>query len=101
MTTYSWTKKVNKKLDSKSLTVIFNKICQQENLLPKYSHTHTQYIYIYIEREREREMVAFVKSDKMIKISKKVDKSNTYKFSSNILLFIQGRNSYIMVKIWC
>ena len=37
------------------------------------------YIYIYIERERERErereMVDFVKSDKMIKITGKVDKS--------------------------
>ena len=35
------------------------------------------YIYIYIYREREREMVDFSTSDKMIKISRKVDKPNT------------------------
>ena len=51
-----------------------------------HTHTHILYIYIYIEREREREIVDFSESDKMIKISRKVDKS-----SSNILFFIQGR----------
>ena len=37
-------------------------------------------------------MVDFGKSDKMVKICGKVDKSNTYNgFRSNILFFIQGR----------
>ena len=36
------------------------------------------YIYIYRERERERELVTFCESDKMIKISGKVDKSKSY-----------------------
>ena len=40
------------------------------------------------------EMVDFGKSDKMIKLNGKVDKSNTYnRFNSNILLFIQGTSS--------
>ena len=40
------------------------------------------------------EMVDFSESDKMIKISGKVDKSNTYdEFSSNVSFFIQGRTS--------
>ena len=39
--------KANKKLNSKSLSVIFNRICLPENL-PKHTHTHTHYIYIYI-----------------------------------------------------
>ena len=34
-----------KKLNSKSL-LLFDKLCLQENLLPK--HTHILYIYIYI-----------------------------------------------------
>ena len=39
-------------------------------------------------------MVDFGESDKIIKISGKVDKSNTYnRFSSNISFFIQGRTS--------
>ena len=39
-------------------------------------------------------MVDFGESDKMIKISRKVDKSNTYNgFSGNISYFIQGRTS--------
>ena len=39
-------------------------------------------------------MVDFSESDKMIKISVKVDKSNTYNwFSSNISFFIQGETS--------
>ena len=43
---------------------------------------------------REREMIDFGKSDKMIKISGKVDKPNTYnRFSNDILFFIQGRTS--------
>ena len=38
------------------------------------------------------EIVGFGKSYKMIKISEKVDKSNTYKgFCRNISFFIQGR----------
>ena len=53
-------------------------------------------IYIYIERERERvrEMVDFGESDKMIKISGKVDKSNTFNgFSGNISFFINRKTS--------
>ena len=50
------------------------------------------YIYIhtyFLEREREREMVDFGKSDKMIKISGKMNKPNTYsRFSRNISKFI-------------
>ena len=39
-------------------------------------------------------MVDSGKSDEMIKISGKVDKSNIYNgFSSNILFFIQGKTS--------
>ena len=39
-------------------------------------------------------MVDFGESDKLIKISGKVDKLNTYNgFSSNISVFIQGRTS--------
>ena len=39
-------------------------------------------------------MVDFGKSDKMIKISRKVNKSNTYNgFKSNTSFFIQGRTS--------
>ena len=39
-------------------------------------------------------MVQFGESDKMIKIGRKVDKSNTYdEFRSNISFFIQGRTS--------
>ena len=29
------------KTSSKSLSIIFNKTCQQESLLPKFTHTHT------------------------------------------------------------
>ena len=48
------------------------------------------YIYIYIYWE----MIAFDKSDKMIKISWKVDKVNPYnRLSTNISFFIQGRTS--------
>ena len=48
------------------------------------------YIYIYIVWK----MVYFGKSDKMIKISGKVDKPNTYNgFSGDISFFIQGRTS--------
>ena len=36
--------KANKKFSSESFSVIFNKICLQENQFPKY----TMYIYIYI-----------------------------------------------------
>ena len=46
------------------------------------------YIYIYIE------MVDFGTSDKMIKVSEKVDKSNTYNgFSVNSSFFINRRTS--------
>ena len=40
-------------------------------------------------------MVDFDESDKMIKISGKVDKSNTYnRFSSNIFFFIHGLKKF-------
>ena len=45
------------------------------------------YIYIYREREREREIVDFDESDKMIKISGKVDESNTYNGISGDISF--------------
>ena len=49
-------------------------------------------------------MVDFDESDKMMKISGKVDKSNTYNwFSDDISLFIQGRTSsdgYIYIYIY-
>ena len=45
---------------------------------------HYIYIYIYIDRE----MVYYGESDKMIKISRKLDKSNTYNgFTGNISFF--------------
>ena len=45
------------------------------------------YIYIYREREREREKVGAGKSDKMRKISWKVDKQNTDNgFSKEVFL---------------
>ena len=48
--------------------------------------THAKSIY--------GEMVDFAESDKMIKISGKVDKSNTYnRFSGYISFFIHGRTS--------
>ena len=49
------------------------------------------YIYIYIYGE----MVGFGESDKMIKISEKADKSNSYNgFTSNISFFIHGRTKW-------
>ena len=46
------------------------------------------YVYIYICGE----MVDFGESDKMIKISGKVDKSNTYNgFNGNISFFVNRR----------
>ena len=49
-----------------------------------------KYIYMYIYGE----MVDFGKSDKMIKINRKVDKPNTYSgFCSNTSFFIQGRTT--------
>ena len=48
----------------------------------------SMYIYMYIK------MVDFGESDKMIKIRRKVDKSNTYnRFSGNISFFINRRIS--------
>ena len=58
------------------------------------------YIYIYIYGE----IVNFVESDKMIKISEKVDKSNIYYgFSGNIPFFINRRTSLdsIFFAIFC
>ena len=55
-----------------------------------YIYISLLYIYIYIYGE----MVYFGESDKMIKISGKVNKLNPYKgFSRNISFFINGRTS--------
>ena len=44
-----------------------------------------------------REMVGFSISDKMTKISGKVDKPNTYyEFSSDILIFTQGESKEVL-----
>ena len=47
-------------------------------------------------------MVDFDESDKIIKISGKVDKSNTYNgFSNNILFFIHGRTLlYLQIQVF-
>ena len=47
-------------------------------------------------------MVDFGKSEKMIKISGKVDKSNTYNgFSNNISFFVLERTSSVEKKLFC
>ena len=54
-----------------------------------YMHIYI-YIYIYIYGEME----CFGESDKMIKLSRKIDKPNTYKrFSGNISFFNNRRTS--------
>ena len=64
----------------KKLIIIITKLKILRITLPSL------YIYIYIY------IVDFGESDKMIKIIRNVDKSNTYNgFSCNISFFIQGR----------
>ena len=56
------------------------------------SFVFLQFLNVYTYEIRE--MVDFGESDKMIKISEKVDKSNTYNgFSDNISFFIHRRTS--------
>ena len=53
-----------------------------------YTNTFTDYILVY------EEMLDFGKSDKMMNISGKEEKSDTYKgFGSNVSSFINGRTS--------
>ena len=43
--------RINKKICRQKMSIIFNEICINEEMLPKYTHTHTHthiYIYIYI-----------------------------------------------------
>ena len=41
--------KTNRKIINTQLSLVFNKTCIQENLLPAYTHTHTHtHTYIYI-----------------------------------------------------
>ena len=64
-----------------------------DTLFHTYAHTHTHthtHIYIY------GEIVDFGESDKMIKISGRVDKSSTYNgFCGNISFFTNRRTSSI------
>ena len=58
------------------------------------THAYTQTYYLSLSVYIYGEMVDFGKSDEMIKISGKMNKSNTYKeFSCNISFFIQRRTS--------
>ena len=56
--------RINKKICRQKMSIMFNEICINEEMLPKYTHTHTHtrthththtyiyiYIYIYISRE--------------------------------------------------
>ena len=43
--------RINKKICRHKMSIMFNEICINEEMLPKYTHTHTHthiYIYIYI-----------------------------------------------------
>ena len=63
------------------MSIMFNQICINEEMLPNYIYI---YIYIYIY------MYIYIYT----KNKWKVDKSSTYnEFYYNILFFIQGRNS--------
>ena len=42
--------RINKKICRQKMSIMFNEICINKEILPKYA-----YIYIYIYRERERE----------------------------------------------
>ena len=46
--------RINKKICRQKMSIMFNEICINEEMLPKYTHTHTHtyiYIYIYIIKE--------------------------------------------------
>ena len=47
--------RIQKKICRHKMSIMFNEICINEEMLPKYTHTH---IYIYIYRERERDVYA-------------------------------------------
>ena len=73
----------------KKCAIVFEKTvwCTQ---VTDFNWFRNKYIYIYIYGET----VDFGKSDNMIKISGKVDRSNTHNgFSSNSSFFIRGRTS--------
>ena len=41
--------RINKKIYRQKISIVFNEICINEEMLPKHTHTHTHtYIYIYI-----------------------------------------------------
>ena len=45
--------RINKKICRQKISILFNEICINEEMLPKYIYTHTHthiYIYIYIQR---------------------------------------------------
>ena len=44
--------RIQKKICRHKMSIMFNEICINEEMLPKYTYI---YIYIYKERERERE----------------------------------------------
>ena len=62
--------RINKKIYRQKISIMFNEICINEEMLPKYTHTHTHthtyiYIYIYI-REGEWKSNAFFFSTRVI-----------------------------------
>ena len=47
--------RIQKKICWQKMSIMFNEICINEEMLPKYTHTHTHthiYIYIYTPREK-------------------------------------------------
>ena len=46
--------RIQKKICRQKMTIMFNEICINEEMLPKYTHTHTHthtYIYMYIYKQ--------------------------------------------------
>ena len=64
---------IQKKICRQKMSIMFNEICINEELLPKYT-----YIYIYIYREREREDLALIKNKGWCAI--KVNQTKSYIF---------------------
>ena len=47
--------RIQKKICRHKMSIMFNEICINEEMLPKYTHTHTHiYIYIYIYKPHLR-----------------------------------------------